>query len=145
MSTFIDRRISNYVILLLSRMVAITALMCTSLDIMLGAMLYKYQFKKTASNYASDVNLGYPIDKFELQMGWKLECAAGGLFLMATLIAIAESLHNPPSKDKSSKSVVPFEEKTNSNNNKNKEEEKKENKKGKLVVEDIDENPGKKS
>jgi hypothetical protein len=85
-----------------------------AMEVVIGAMLHKYQYKKTASCYAFDPSRGVPLNEFVLTTGWYLECAAGGLFIMASLIAMAESIHNPPPKTGSTFSnVTPSEGKTN--------------------------------
>ncbi|XP_062592792.1 uncharacterized protein LOC134254266 [Saccostrea cucullata] len=121
-SALIDRCVQNYVILLLIRMLPIAALYCTSLEVTSGALLYKYQYTKTASYEAFDLNRAYPIDKFVLGIGWHLECAAGALFNLASLVAISGSIHNNISSyEKNPSSVVPFEEGSNSEDGKNSE------------------------
>jgi hypothetical protein len=73
-------------------------LLFSALEVAFGAMLYKYQYTKTAASRAFDINMNYPVDEFVLKTGWYLECAASGLFIMASLIVIAESIHSPPPK-----------------------------------------------
>jgi hypothetical protein len=89
------------------------------MEVILGAMLYKYQYKKTASCSAFNPNQNYPMNEFVLTTGWSLECAAGGLFIMASLIVMAESVHNPPLKTGSaSTTVTPSQESTNASDKK---------------------------
>lgn len=116
-------------------------------EVVLGAMLYSYQYTKTAKSIAYDPNsiLDLPGNEFVLKMGWYLECVAGGLFFMASLIAIAESIHNPPLKNgNTSTAVTPIEEKIKVSDKKVKEESPM--KSEKLVLEDVNEQiPRKKS
>jgi hypothetical protein len=108
-------------------------------------MLYKYQYTKTTLSTAYDPNREYPVDEFVLKTGWYLECAAGGLFIMASLLAMADSIHNPPPKTGSnSTAVIPIGEKTKDNGKNIKGESQK--KSEKLVIEDVNEQiPKKKS
>lgn len=59
----------------------------------MGAILYKYNFTKHQAPKVSDVNYRLPYEEHGLRAGFYIECAAGGLFFVTSLLYIVDTVY----------------------------------------------------
>lgn len=74
-------------------MIAIMFLLIASFESLMGAILYKYNFTKHQAPKVSDVNYRLPYEEHGLRAGFYIECAAGGLFFVTSLLYIVDTVY----------------------------------------------------
>lgn len=73
----------------------------------MGAILYKYNFTKQQAPKVTDVNYHLPYEERGLRAGFYIECAAGCLFFVTSLLYIVDTVYAKRS-DASSNLVNPI-------------------------------------
>lgn len=59
----------------------------------MGAILYKYNYTKHEAPKDLNVDRHLPYDQHVLRAGFYLECTAGGLFILTSLISILDIMY----------------------------------------------------
>lgn len=82
-----------FIIMILTSKIAYTNyLFFTAFECLMGAILYKHNYTKHEAPKDLNIDRHIPYDEHVLRAGFYLECAAGGLFLINSLLFILDAM-----------------------------------------------------
>lgn len=108
----------------------------------MGAILYKYNYTKQQAPKDLNRNWQIPYGKHELRAGFYIECTAGGLFILTSLLIVLDIMYYEKIKKPSISPAIDEEKQKNSEKDKTISEKIK--KGDKLVLEDVTEDKSEK-